>query len=269
MLSLLKAVYAFSLSPLFLQAGATPFSHVSELQERYLPDHHGAVASESSICSNIGIVPSEARRQCGRRGKYPRHEQGDETDVGSLSALSSASESLDAIIVALVVEASCLSGLPMALTSSSTLGKTAPAAFFQDIYNNNTNASIYGGLASGVPGEVRGLAHLHQNCGKLAWKDVMQGAIKTARYGWPVTKDLVRYMASANASAQVPNFLVNEPTWAIDFCAERHSCRARRHHQRQRYADTLETISIKDQTPSMRGQSQKPPSRHSRQTTER
>ena len=55
MLSLLKAVYAFSLSPLFLQAGATPFAHVSELQERYLPDHHGAVASESSICSNIGI----------------------------------------------------------------------------------------------------------------------------------------------------------------------------------------------------------------------
>ena len=123
--------------------------------------------------------------------------------------------------------------------------ETAPAAAFQDMYNNNTNASIYGGLASGVPGEVRGLAHLHQNYGKLAWKDIMQGAIKTARYGWPVTPDLVSYMAGANASAQVPNFLVNDPTWAIDFAPNGTLVGLGDTIKRQRYADTLETISIK------------------------
>ena len=35
--------------------------------------------------------------------------------------------------------------------------ETAPAAAFQDMYVNNTNSSIYTGLASGVPGELRGL----------------------------------------------------------------------------------------------------------------
>ena len=39
--------------------------------------------------------------------------------------------------------------------------ETAPAAAFQDMYVNNTDASLYGGLASGVPGELRGLEHLH------------------------------------------------------------------------------------------------------------
>jgi gamma-glutamyltranspeptidase/glutathione hydrolase len=44
----------------------------------------------------------------------------------------------------------------------------------------------------------------------------MQGAIKTARYGFPVTADLVRYMASATAGS-TSNFLVDDPNWAIDF----------------------------------------------------
>ena len=67
--------------------------------------------------------------------------------------------------------------------------------------------------SSGVPGELRGLQHLHSKYGVLEWKDNLQGAIQTARNGWNVTKDLVKYMASANASAQVPNFLCVEPAW--------------------------------------------------------
>ena len=65
--------------------------------------------------------------------------------------------------------------------------------------------------SSGVPGEVRGLAHLHQNYGKLSWKTVMQGAITTARDGWNVTEDLVRYMKAGMASSLMPNFLVDDP----------------------------------------------------------
>ena len=41
--------------------------------------------------------------------------------------------------------------------------ETAPAAAFEDMYKNNEDASINGGLASGVPGELRGLQHLHEN----------------------------------------------------------------------------------------------------------
>ncbi len=45
--------------------------------------------------------------------------------------------------------------------------ETAPAAAYEDMYKDNVNASISGGLASGVPGEVRGLQHLHDNYGVL------------------------------------------------------------------------------------------------------
>lgn len=39
--------------------------------------------------------------------------------------------------------------------------ETAPAAAFESMYNNNTDLSLYGGLASGVPGELRGLEYVH------------------------------------------------------------------------------------------------------------
>ena len=71
----------------------------------------------------------------------------------------------------------------------------------------------------------------------------MQGAINTARYGWPVTQDLVRYMALANASAQVPDFLSKDPNWAIDFAPNGTLVKLGDTITRKRYADTLETIA--------------------------
>jgi gamma-glutamyltranspeptidase / glutathione hydrolase len=71
----------------------------------------------------------------------------------------------------------------------------------------------------------------------------MQGAIKTARYGWPVNTDLVRYMKSANASAQVPDFLSKDPNWALDFAPNGTLVGFGDIITRKRYADTLETIA--------------------------
>lgn len=119
--------------------------------------------------------------------------------------------------------------------------ETAPAAAFQDMYNNNTNSSIYGGLASGVPGELRGLAYLHENYGVLPWSDVVMPAVHVARHGWPVNEDLVRYMALAVAG--IDNFLVKQPTWAIDFAPNGTLLGLGDTITRRRYADTLETIA--------------------------
>lgn len=119
--------------------------------------------------------------------------------------------------------------------------ETAPAAAFQDMYTNNTDASIYGGLASGIPGEVRGLEHLHKKYGKMSWAKVMAPAIKVARYGFPVTPDLVRYMASAVGSGY--DFLVYDPTWAIDFAPNGTRVKLNDTITRKRYANTLETIA--------------------------
>lgn len=108
------------------------------------------------------------------------------------------------------------------------------------MYENNTDASLYGGLASGVPGELRGLAHLHTNYGTLPWKDLVLPAVKVAREGVPVTADLIRYMDSATSS---DNFLVNDPNWALDFAPNGTRLGLGDTITRKRYAATLETIA--------------------------
>jgi hypothetical protein len=52
MLSLLQLAYALTVSPLVQQAGANPLPQIHAVSA---PDLKGAVASESAICTNIGI----------------------------------------------------------------------------------------------------------------------------------------------------------------------------------------------------------------------
>ncbi|KAK5134278.1 hypothetical protein LTR08_006707 [Meristemomyces frigidus] len=191
------------------------------------PEHNklGAVASESSICSNIGI--------------------------DTLKRGGNAADSLVATTFCVGVIGMYHSGIGgggfMLVRSANgsyefiDFRESAPAAATQDMYNNNTNSSIYTGLASGVPGELRGLAHLHQNYGSLPWEGLVMPAVSTARNGFPVTADLVRYMASAVSG--IDNFLVNNPTWAIDFAPNGTLLGLNDTITRRRYADTLETIA--------------------------
>ncbi|KAI1440993.1 gamma-glutamyltranspeptidase [Annulohypoxylon stygium] len=118
--------------------------------------------------------------------------------------------------------------------------ETAPAAAFEDMYNNDTDLSLYGGLASGVPGELRGLEYLHKNYGKLPWADVVTPAVKVAREGFKVSEDLVRYMNSVTPNA---DFLTDDPAWAIDFAPNGTRVQLGQTMTRKRYADTLETIA--------------------------
>ncbi len=43
--------------------------------------------------------------------------------------------------------------------------ETAPAAASEDMYQGNILGSVYGGLAAGVPGELRALEYLHKKHG--------------------------------------------------------------------------------------------------------
>lgn len=49
-------------------------------------------------------------------------------------------------------------------------------------------ASLDGHLAVGVPGSVDGMARLHHRFGRLDWQEVLQPAIKLARYGFALTQ---------------------------------------------------------------------------------
>lgn len=106
----------------------------SGLVERQASAHRGAVASESDICSRIGISILE--------------------DGGN------AADSLVGTVFCIGVVGMYHSGIGgggfMVVRNSTSqdtthefidFRETAPAAAFQDMYNNNTDLSIFGGLA--------------------------------------------------------------------------------------------------------------------------
>ena len=43
--------------------------------------------------------------------------------------------------------------------------ESAPAAAHQDMYRDRIELSVFGGLAAGIPGEVRGLEYVHKKYG--------------------------------------------------------------------------------------------------------
>lgn len=94
---------------------------------------------------------------------------------------------------------------------------------------------------SGVPGEVRGLEYLHRKYGSLPWETLIQPAIRTARNGFPVSLDLVKYMNLAVGDGE--DFLSKDPNWALDFAPNGTRLGLGDTITRRRYADTLETIA--------------------------
>ncbi|KAG8525933.1 uncharacterized protein KY384_000695 [Bacidia gigantensis] len=194
-------------------------------QQYHEQDQKGAVASESAVCSKIG--------------------------VNLIKDGGNAADALVGTVFCIGVIGMYHSGLGgggfMIVRGSNgsyefiDFRETAPAAAFEDMYKDNVNASIYGGLASGVPGEVRGLEYLHKNYGKLPWEHVMKPAIKVARNGFTVTQDLVNQEKSAVAG--LDNFLLQDPGFAIDFAPNGTLLGLNETITRRRYADTLEAIS--------------------------
>ncbi|KAF7855327.1 uncharacterized protein EAF02_011586 [Botrytis sinoallii] len=159
---------------------------------------NGAVASESSICTDIGIdiLKIVAVQLCvGVVGMYHSGIGG-----GGFATVRSANGSYEFI----------------------DFREMAPAAAFETMYSpplSNSDASLYGGLASGVPGELRGLEHIHTKYGVLPWKQVVLPAVKFLR------------------------FLTYDETWAIDFAPNGTRVKLGDLFTRKRYANTLETIA--------------------------
>ncbi|KFY27231.1 hypothetical protein V493_03633 [Pseudogymnoascus sp. VKM F-4281 (FW-2241)] len=187
----------------------------------------GAVASENSICSSIGIDLIK------RGGNAADAAVGTTLCVGVIGMYHSG-----------------VGGGGFMLVRNETgeyedvdFRETAPSAAYEDMYANFTIGSIVGGDASGVPGELRGFEYIHKKYGKLPWAMVVMPAAKVAERGFPVNEDLFGFMSNTVKKGQ--HFLTEDPSWAVDFAPNGKLLQPGEIMTRKRFAKTLRTIAQK------------------------
>ena len=67
-------------------------------------------------------------------------------------------------------------------------GKASRDMYLDPLGNVIQDKSLFGHLASGVPGSVDGMVKAHEKFGKLSWKELVQPALELAKNGFPVTE---------------------------------------------------------------------------------
>ena len=86
----------------------------------------------------------------------------------------------------------------------------APGNASRDMYldsagNAITEKSIFGHLATGVPGSVDGMVKAHARFGKLSWAEVVQPALDLAKNGFPITENQAEGFAEMQESLKKYN----------------------------------------------------------------
>ena len=67
----------------------------------------------------------------------------------------------------------------------------APELSNKTMYQHDPMASRVGGLAVGIPGEIRGLQEAHKRWGTIPWRKLVEPSARLAA-GWKVQKELAR-----------------------------------------------------------------------------
>jgi hypothetical protein len=140
---------------------------------------HGAVATENSLCSDIGVQVLK--------------DGGNAVDaaiagtlcIGVVNMFSSGIGGGGFMVVRIPTE----NGKPDHFVID--FRETAPAASNTTMFNKNPASSMWGGLSVGVPGELKGLDEAHRRWGKLPWKRLVQPSIDLAN-GWTVGRELAK-----------------------------------------------------------------------------
>ncbi|KAF2739371.1 gamma-glutamyltranspeptidase [Polyplosphaeria fusca] len=193
------------------------------------PSHHyndegtkGALSSENKLCSRVGIDIMQ--------------EGGNAADaiVGTVFCIG---------VVSMYHSGIGGGGFALVRRSNGSYDmvdfrETAPAAAFEDMFRDNINASLHGGLSSATPGELRGLEYLSKTYGRLPWARLVQPAIDIARNGFTVSYDLARNMDLPDTE-----FMTSDSAWSQDFAPNGTRLGFGDMMIRHRYANTLEAIA--------------------------
>ncbi|GMK55224.1 hypothetical protein CspeluHIS016_0202800 [Cutaneotrichosporon spelunceum] len=117
--------------------------------------------------------------------------------------------------------------------------ETMPAAGNETMYTQygaNQTKSTIGGLAVGVPGELRAWKLLHDRHGSLPWKKLFEPAINVARNGFPVNYDLAGFLAGRD-------WILEDENWSKDYAPQGTLLKEGDTVYRHSIADTLERIA--------------------------
>ena len=92
-------------------------------------------------------------------------------------------------------------GKPYFLDYRETAPATATASMYLDAKGEVVpKLSLVGNLSSGVPGTVRGMAELHRRFARLSWARDLAPAIRLARRGFVVDKNLIAQLHSQDVT---------------------------------------------------------------------
>ncbi|CAB3992309.1 Gamma-glutamyltranspeptidase 1 [Paramuricea clavata] len=110
--------------------------------------------------------------------------------------------------------------------------EVAPADSTKDMFGEDKDKSLTGGLAVAVPGQIQGLEVAHKKFGKLKWKDLFTPAIGIARNGFKIHNSTAKWLKNASIYDDLKNLA---PTFLELLNKE--------NIKRPKHADTLEVIA--------------------------
>ena len=196
-----------------------------KVSPKQIVGQQAAVASDSEICSNMGL-------------KILKERGGNAVDATVVIALC------------LGVTRPFASGIGGGGFINIFMNKTktvdfidarevAPGAASQDMYANNYDESVTGGKAIAVLGEIKGLYMAHELYGKLPWKELFTDVIDMARNGWTV-EPLLAIRLTQDDILKYPT-LTQFTT--VDANGNRRIYKEGETIKRTEYANTLEAIA--------------------------